>query len=62
MSVTGRKVDYKPFTEESQGEGIINYQAPTGKEVRCISYEKSGTPATQLMRNFHHPEPLLLSS
>ncbi|XP_077762509.1 uncharacterized protein LOC144318895 isoform X2 [Canis aureus] len=51
MSVTGRKVDYKPFTEESQGEGIINYQAPTGKEnphPRSISETAAATSPSRL--------------
>ena len=42
----------------------INYrksrrlQAPTRKDVRFVSYKKSTTPATQPMRNHHHPDSL----
>lgn len=35
--------------------------APTEKDVYCICYKKLTTPATQAMRNCHHPELLIFS-
>ena len=48
--------------EESWTGKNHQLQVPTGKDVHCVSYEKSTTPATQPRANRHHSELLLFSN
>ena len=43
-------------TEESPTRRNHQLQAPTGKDVHCVSYMKSNTPAIQPARNHHYPK------
>ena len=56
--ITGRVVNY-PQQKSPWQEKNHQLQAPAGKRCSCISCKKSTTPASQPMRNCHHPELLL---
>jgi len=64
MSMTERVVSYRPKRRPIRRITVKNHplQAPTGKYVYCIFYKKSITPATQPIRNCHHPGLLHLSN
>nr|XP_033713446.1 centrosomal protein of 44 kDa isoform X2 [Tursiops truncatus] len=49
-----------PTEESSTGKNHAS-QVPTGKDVHGVSYKKLTTPATQPVRNRHHPELSLFS-
>ena len=62
LSAVPLDVDYRKncqlqtLTKESSTGKNHQLQAPTGKDVHCISYKKLTTPAAQPMRNHYHPE------